>query len=113
MTNIAQGRLRPLGDTVIITDMEFGAVTMTSGIYIPNQNGKTTGIKARWGQVYAVGPEQKDVAVGDWIYVEHGRWTRGIELKDDNGDTITIRKVENKSILLVSDHLPTDVYLPV
>lgn len=107
-----KGKLRPLRDDVIIRDMEFGEERTTSGLFIPNQNGKTEGIKARWGQVYAIGPEQTDVQVGQWIYVEHGRWTRGITMEDDEGNKFDIRKADNNAILLVSDEKPNDINIP-
>lgn len=110
--NKVKGKLNPIRDNVLVSDMEFEAVTTASGIFIPSQNGKVEGIKPRWGKVYAVGPDQKDVKVGDWIYVEHGRWTRGITVEDDNGNEVVIRKVENKSIMLIADEPPQDVYIP-
>jgi uncharacterized ubiquitin-like protein YukD len=39
--------------------------------------------------------------------VEHGRWTRGIKIEDENGEQI-IRKVDPKDILLISDEPVTD-----
>ena len=44
--------------------------------------------------------------------MEHGRWTRGITVEDENGDEIIIRRVENKSIMLQSNDRPNDVYIP-
>jgi hypothetical protein len=55
-----------------------------------------------------VGPEQKDYSVGDWICVAHGRWTRGVEIEDVEGNAVTIRKVDPKDILLISDEQPSD-----
>jgi hypothetical protein len=52
-----------------------------------------------------VGPEQKDVIPGQWICVAHGRWTRGLDIEDDEG-TKTIRRVDPNDILLVSDEEP-------
>lgn len=104
----SKGKLRAIHDDVIIMDMEFGEEKTTSGIYIPNQNGKVEGIKARWGKVFAVGPKQQDIKVGQWIYVDHGRWTRGVTMEDDDGNKFDIRKVDNKDILLVSDDKPLD-----
>lgn len=106
-----EGKIRPLHDHILIVDMEFDAEITKSGLYIPSQNGKTTGIKPRWGKVYAVGPDQKDVKVGEWIYVEHGRWTRGIELKDQEGNEFVIRRVDNNAVMLISDEKPSDVYI--
>ena len=106
------GTVKPLGAKVFVSDMEFGEQKSAGGIFIPSANGKAEGITPRWGRVWAIGPEQQDVNIGDWIYVEHGRWTRGITVEDQNGDEIIIRRVENKSILLQSDERPNDVYIP-
>jgi len=107
---LIQGKLRPIRDHVLITEMEFHEVKTSSGILIPSQDGKVTGIRPRWGKVYAIGPEQKDVKVGEWIYVAHGRWTRGITIQDTDGQEITIRRVDTGDILLSTDEKPTDLY---
>lgn len=105
-----QGTIRPLSDKVIITDMEFGNELTASGIIIPSDNGKTQGIHPRWGKVWAIGPEQEDVEVGDWICVEHGRWSRGSEIELEDGTKLEIRLVDTKSILLVSKDKPSDIH---
>lgn len=98
-------KLCPLHDAVIVRDMEFKGRQLSSGVILLSDNGKADGIRPRWGQVYAVGPKQKDVTVGQWICVAHGRWTRGLDIEDDEG-TKTIRRVDPKDILLVSDEHP-------
>jgi co-chaperonin GroES (HSP10) len=108
---VVKGRILPLRDNILVADMEFGEEKTTSGIIIQNLNGKVEGIKARWGRVWAIGPEQKDVAVGEWICVAHGRWTRGIQVQDGENE-ITIRRVDNNDILLVADEKPEGVYVP-
>ena len=107
---VVQGKVRPIRDHILITDMEFDGEVTTSGIYIPSQNGKSTGIKPRWGRVWAIGPEQQDVKVGEWVYVEHGRWTRGINVIDENGNEIIIRRVDNKDVMLTANEKPKDIY---
>jgi co-chaperonin GroES (HSP10) len=104
---IRREQLQPLKDSVIVSDMIFDVRISTGGIIIPNDNGKSTGIRPRWGQVYAVGPEQQDVVVGQWVCVEHGRWTRGIDIEDESGK-ITLRRVDPKDIMMVSDEQPND-----
>lgn len=104
---IKQKELHPVKDNVIVADMSFDGRTLSSGIIMLSDNGKGTGIRPRWGRVYAIGPEQKDVNVGQWIMVAHGRWTRGINIEDDEGSK-TIRKVDPKDILLITDELPED-----
>jgi len=100
-------QLHPLKDSVIVSDMIFDVRISTGGIIIPNDNGKSTGIRPRWGQVYAVGPDQQDVSPGQWVCVEHGRWTRGIDIEDETGK-ITVRRVDPKDIMMVSDQQPND-----
>jgi len=97
----------PLNNSVIVSDMIFDSRITTGGIIIPTDNGKSTGIRPRWGQVYAVGPKQKDVVPGQWVCVEHGRWTRGIDVEDENGK-VTLRRVDPKDIMMVSDERPND-----
>lgn len=99
--------LRALHDHVIVEDMEFESRTLTSGIILPSDNGKSSGIRPRWARVYAVGPEQQDVTPGQWICVAHGRWTRGVDIQDDQGSK-TIRRIDPADILLVSDEQPSD-----
>jgi co-chaperonin GroES (HSP10) len=104
---INRAQLRPLNDAVIVSDMVFDQRITTGGIIILNDNGKGTGIRPRWAQVYAVGPDQQDVQVGDWVLVAHGRWTRGIDIEDELGKQ-TLRRVDPKDILLQSDEPQQD-----
>jgi len=102
------GKIRPIRDRVIVSDMHFGEQRSSGGIVILGDDGKDRGIYPRWGRVYAVGPEHKDeFAVGDWVLIEHGRWTRSILLDDGEGEK-TIRMVDNKCILLWAKEKPND-----
>jgi co-chaperonin GroES (HSP10) len=100
---LTQDQILALHDTVLVSDMEFDTRITQSGIIIPNDNGTSLGIRPRWGRVYAIGRDQKDVQVGQWIMVAHGRWTRGIDIDEGTGVKRTIRKIDPKDILLVSD----------
>ena len=100
-------RLIPIKNHVIVKDMNFGERQLSSGLFLLGDDGKTDGIRPRWSKVYAVGPEQQDVVPGQWVMVEHGRWTRGIEV-DIDGDRLTIRRVDPDAIMLVSDEEPRD-----
>jgi len=102
-----KNQIHPLNDSAIVADMTFDERFTTGGIVLLNDNGKSTGIRPRWGQVYAVGPEQHEVTVGQWVCVAHGRWTRGIEVEDETGKQ-TLRRVDPKDIMLVSDEQPQD-----
>ena len=95
--------LATFGDNVLVTEMNFKGRSLSSGIILLNDDGKSQGIRPRWGCVYAVGPDQQDVKPGDWICVAHGRWTRGIEIEDAEGNIKTLRRIDPRDILLVSD----------
>ncbi len=99
---ISRDSLRPLNDWVLISDMQFTGRTLSSGIILLGDDGKANGIRPRWGCVYAVGPEQKDVEIGQYVLVAHGRWTRGIDIEDESGKH-TVRRIDPKDILLISD----------
>ncbi len=96
--------LETYGDSVLVADMNFSGRKLSSGLILLDDNGTTSGIRPRWGRVYAIGPEQKDVEVGQYVMIAHGRWTRGIDIVDPHSDEeLTIRKVDPNDILLVSD----------
>jgi len=107
---IVTEQLETIHDNVLVSNMNFEEQVTTSGIIVSSDNGKTEGIKPRWGKVYKIGPNQHDVKIGDWILIEHGRWTRGVQVVEDS-TILTIRRVETKAILAVSDHLPSDINL--
>ena len=102
---VTRETFRALRDDVIVEEMAFKERKLQSGIILLDDDGKGHGIRPRWGKVYAIGPEQKEVTVGQWIMVAHGRWTRGVKIADGNEETV-IRKVDNADILLVSDDDP-------
>ena len=99
------GKITPLRDSVIVKDMEFTGRKLSSGILLLGDDGKAEGIRPRWGQVYAVGPTQQDVKVGQWVLVEHGRWSRGLKIEKDNEEFV-IRRADPKAIIFVSDEQP-------
>lgn len=104
--------IRAVGNRVLVTDMHFGDQVTKSGIVITSDDGKTRGIYPRWGKVYAKGPDNKDeYSVGDWVLVEHGRWTRSINLETDSDGEIEIRMVEAESILGYSNEKPNGLQI--
>ena len=106
ITNI-NGTFTPLRDGVLVRQMKFDEIVTKSGIIIPSDDGVAQGVHPRWAEVIALGKEQKDVSVGQWVLVAHGRWSRGFTL---NGDEV--RTVDPKDILMVSDVQPADEYAP-
>lgn len=107
-TKVNGDNVVPLGDNVLVSDMSFEHRVTTAGIILPGDDGKDSGIRPRWAKVYAVGPDQREVKVGQWVLISHGRWTRGIDLELANGEKATIRKVDLAEMLLVSDEPVND-----
>jgi co-chaperonin GroES (HSP10) len=108
--NIVKGKIKPLNDNILVADMNFEEMKTASGIIIQSDDGKAHGVKPRWCRVWAVGPDQKEVKVGEWILVEHGRWTRGVTVQED-GKEFVIRRVENISVMLRADEKPADIHI--
>jgi hypothetical protein len=104
-------KVRALSKDVLVIDMDMGEMKTSSGIVIQSDNGKAHGVKPRWAKVYKIGTEvDLDLKVGQWILIEHGRWTRKITI--DDGDSVKeFQKVELKSIMAVADEKPNDMYI--
>ena len=106
-----QMKVRPLPSDILVCDMDMGEQVTASGIVIQSDDGKAHGVKPRWAKVYKVGERcDVDVNPGQWILIEHGRWTRKVKIDDGDGAK-EIQKVEVKSILAVTDEKPNDFYL--
>jgi len=99
--------LQPLKNNVLVRDMDFSGRKLSSGIMLLNDDGKSEGIRPRWAQVYAIGPDQKEVVPGQWVFVEHGRWSRGLEIEVGD-EEFTIRRIDPACIIFVSDEKPAD-----
>ena len=111
LNTIQANDIRAVGNRVLVSDMHFGEQTTKSGLIIANDDGKTRGIYPRWARVYAKGPDNNDeYAVGDWILIEHGRWTRSIDI-ELSGEKLELRMVEAESVLGYSDEKPDDLHI--
>ena len=111
ITPTIKGSLRPIKDRVLVSDMYFGEQKTKSGLIINNDDGTTRGIYPRWGKVYAKGPDNTDpYNVGDWVLVEHGRWTRGVNLETSDAK-LEVRMVETESILAYNTEKPDDYFI--
>jgi len=110
--NTIKGKPRAVGNRVLVTDMYFGEQTTASGLIISSDDGKERGIYPRWGRVYSKGPTNNDpFDIGQWILIEHGRWTRGIKIETEDDGEIEVRMVEAESILAYSDEKPNEVVI--
>ena len=104
-------QVRPLSKDILVCDMDMGEQVTASGIVINSDDGKAHGVKPRWARVYKIGDScDLDVKVGEWLLIEHGRWTRKIKI-DDGESVKEIQKIEVASVLAVSETRPNDAYI--
>lgn len=87
---------------VLVSDLDRGEQVLDSGIIIGNQDGKSSGIHSRWAKVYSVGADITDIKPGEWILVEHGRWSRTIVI---NGKELNLVDYP-KGVLAACDERP-------
>lgn len=106
MSRAPANKIRPIQKHILVRDMNFGEQKTLGGIILRSDDGKSEGVKPRWARVFAIGPEQSDVKVGEWILIEHGRWTRGITVEEDDGSEFTIWRVDPEGIMMSADQKP-------
>jgi co-chaperonin GroES (HSP10) len=110
-TDIKLREFRPLGDKIFVTEIEQGMQKTAGGIILTDDNFKEHGIRPRWAQIVVTGPratEEHSVSVGEWVLVEHGRWTLGMGFTGDNGEQVRLWMIDPKGILLVSTDDPRE-----
>ena len=97
--------ITPLKKRVLVSDMQFGATKSKGGIILLDDDGTEAGIHPRWAKVYAIGDQQEDVDVGQWVLVAHDRWSRALKVKKDDVE-LEVRMIDENDILLLSDEEP-------
>ena len=99
--------ITPLKKRVLVSDMHFGETKTAGGLIIPDDDGTSEGVHPRWAKVYAVGNQQEDVKVGQWVMVAHGRGSRAFKVVKE-GNELEVRMIDENDILLVSDTEPAE-----
>ncbi len=103
---VVHGTLRPIKDKILVRDLQFGEKISKGGLIILDDDGTDRGIHPRWAQVWKMGWDvDEDIELGDWILIEHGRWTRTIEVHEED-ETIKVNMIDPECILLVSAKFP-------
>jgi|TARA_B100001094_G_scaffold45923_1_gene40972 co-chaperonin GroES (HSP10) len=107
-----EGNLTAVGNRLLVSDMHFGEQTTKGGIILGDDDGNVRGIYPRWGKVHSKGPRNKDpYEIGQWVLIEHGRWTRGVTMTNEGEEEIVLRMVESESVLAYADEKPNDVLM--
>lgn len=92
---------------VLVSDLDRGEQVLDSGIILTNNDGKTSGIHSRWAKVHSVGEDITDIKPGEWVLVEHGRWSRTIVV-----DGVELNLVDYpKGVLAAADERPNYIGL--
>jgi len=97
--------ITPLKKRVLVSHMHFGETKSKGGIILMDDDGTAGGVHPRWAKVYAVGNQQEDVKVGQWLMIAHGRWSRAFKVAKE-GVELEVRMIDENDILLVSDDEP-------
>jgi hypothetical protein len=106
--------IKPLRDIILGYNGDFGDQVTKAGIVLKSTVGKSEGIGPRWFQIYAVGEDHKDtVAPGEWVLVEHGRWSEHVLIEDSSlektdGSYHKIWRLDPEKILAASDTKPEE-----
>lgn len=106
MTQCKAQSFIPHADKVFVTELESGMRKTRTGIIINDDVGKDHGLRPRWGQVWKVGKNVTDVVPGEWLLLEHGRWSIGIDLLEEDGSTVRIWHIDAEAVLVVNDTDP-------
>jgi len=78
------------------TNSKFANST-TAGILIAHSSNAQANIP-RWGKVTHIGPNVKDISVGEYILIEPGMWTQAFKIKDER-----FWKTDDEKAIVVSD----------
>lgn len=96
-----RSEINPLPNDILVVEMEQGD-KVKKGIIILDDNGKDRGIRPRWSKVYKVGKNIDYVKPGEYVLIEHGRWTRGIKIETSDG-IIYVQKIDTNAIMGISE----------
>jgi co-chaperonin GroES (HSP10) len=98
-------KLAPLNDSIIFEFLDeiqdgYFATKTKSGIILQTQNPELNATLPRWGKVYAVGPEVKDVAVNDLILIAPLHWSTNFKFGEKR-----YNRAFEKDVLLIADDI--------
>ena len=99
--------LRPLPGKLFCVSLEIGLRTSAGGIVLTDDNkmsAGSSGVRPRWFQVVNVNVDtnSEDIKIGDYVLVEHGRWSYRFSGTDIDDYSI----VEEKAVMMVSEDPP-------
>ena len=100
-------KFTPIKDKVIGKMIDgFGIKKTSGGLLYNEKDGVENSIRPRWFLITHVGPENKEIKVGQYVLVSHGRWTRGFTI--DNEDETKYYSLDLEEILGIADSNPIE-----
>lgn len=86
----------------VMAERPKGLRKTTSGLFIPDKDIDASGIRHRWFLIHSVGPDVDWCAPGQYVMVEHGRWSNGVKVDNE----LTLWLIDNNGCLMISDEVP-------
>lgn len=75
-----------------------------NGLILKDADQDTSGIRPRWFKVFALGEDIDWLTEGQYLLVDHGRWSTGVKLSEDT----KLYLIDNNDCLVVSDENPLE-----
>lgn len=100
--------IKVLPGRVLVTDIERGP-RMVGGIWLPNTDGKSADKRPHWAKVHTIGPDVTGIQPGQWVLIEHLRWSRATTIFINGVETHLWQIDWPKAAIAVSDELPEGV----
>lgn len=93
------GNLKCLPNTLYVELLEVGERKTAGGIIIPMEDMRLNQrfIKPRWAKVYKKGENISNIEIGDWILLEHGKWSTALNIVDNN-KSVKIWYINEKNV---------------
>jgi len=103
-------KVKAVGSSVLASMVKVasGHRVLASGILLPDKDMELSGIRPRWFKVESIGPLVKFIEEGQFVFVEHGRWSNEMKILQKGGDTTSVWLLDNEKCLLVSDIDPVN-----
>tara|TARA_B100000029_G_scaffold453993_1_gene480175 strand:- start:1834 stop:2214 length:381 start_codon:yes stop_codon:yes gene_type:complete len=111
MAHRIYGKVIPIKEKILVKHIDKGERKTAGGLILPSSDEVAdggSGVRPRWAQVYAVGPKVDYLHEGQWVLMDHGRWTNAIEL-DDGNEVFDLRICDADGILGVQDEKPSGI----
>lgn len=96
--------VRVLGNNVLVDLVDRGDNLTPGGIIIPDDDGKESGLRPRWAEVLASGPEARldGIEPGDRVLIEQLSWSRKLmDATYDDGSKRPVWLTHSDKCLLI------------